>query len=112
MSIANRLARWYMVTVDALDLGGSDGRLSFQKGVLLLVLFLGAFATLGTTLGIAVLAASFGRTVFVGFLKRGQFSASDSTVRQKVTKTVKLAVARVHRTGEDEPTAVRPEDVL
>lgn len=67
----------------AFDLCGSDGRLSFQKAMLIAVLAAGIWSQISTTLAIAVIAASFGRTVFMGFINRSTFD-----VREQITRTL------------------------
>lgn len=62
--------RFYSFLVELIDVGGSDGRPSFSKLVLIAVLILGTFYHLSAILGIACLAASFGVKTFTAFLNR------------------------------------------
>jgi hypothetical protein len=94
------LAGLYLTAIDAFDLGGRDGRLSFWKFVLLLVLALGAFSDLSTTLAIAVLAASFGRTTFTQFLGRGSFGSATSDGKSRIRQYAEQNITLNRRRNE------------
>lgn len=74
--------RWTQV-LRFLDLT-SEGHPSFSKFVCLAVL-VASIAQRNLTLGIviALLAASFGRSVFLAFLKRSTVQSSDVSVRER-----------------------------
>lgn len=84
MRFYRAVAAAYLTFVEALDLGGSDGKISFQKEMLIAVLVCGTLWKLDTVLGVAIIAGSFGRTVFLAWVNRSSFTANYSRVDQRV----------------------------
>jgi len=82
--VKNILSAPYRVLVEAVDLGGSDGRVSFQKLVIAAVLAHTFIAPepMPTVLAIAIIAAAFGRTIFLGLINRASINTHDSRATQ------------------------------
>lgn len=86
--------------LDLLDLRGRDGRMSFAKNVILTVLVSSiATGTLSDLRAIALIAAAFGRSLYMAFLNRSSFAATSRSETLSVEEE-RVVTARAPDTGE------------